>query len=380
MYARGNALGAEAKGVGVNVQLGPVAGPLGKTPNAGRNWEGFAADPYLSGIAMSETIQGMQDAGVQACAKHYIGNEQEKNRDSMSSNIDDRTLHELYLWPFADAVKANVASVMCSYNQLNSTFACENQHILTNVLKQELDFQGYVMSDWNAQHTTNGAANAGMDMSMPGTDFDNNNLLWGQNLLNAISSGAVPQSRLDDMVTRILAAWYLTGQDQGYPKVTWSSWGGNAGAGAPNVASGHNTVARQIARDGIVLLKNSNNVLPLKKPKSLAIIGQDAIVNPSGANACSDRGCNTGTLAMGWGSGTAQFPYLTAPLDAIKTQASADGTTLVTATTDDTGAAASAAAKADTALVFITADSGEGYITVEGNAGDRNNLDPWHSG
>ena len=164
IYARGNALGAESKGVGVNVQLGPVAGPLGKIPQAGRNWEGFSPDPYLTGIAMSETIQGMQDAGTQACAKHFIGNEQELNRDSMSSNIDDRTLHELYLWPFADAVKANVASVMCSYNQINSSFACENHHTLSDILKGELDFQGYVMSDWNAQHTTNGAANAGMDV------------------------------------------------------------------------------------------------------------------------------------------------------------------------------------------------------------------------
>ena len=215
-------------------------------------------------------------------------------------------------------------------------------------------------------------------MSMPGTDFNGMNILWGQNLINAISSGAVPQSRLDDMVTRILAAWYLLGQDSGYPSVTWSSW--NGGSGAPNVSGTHNTIAREIARDGIVLLKNSNNALPLKKPKSLALIGQDAIVNPSGANACTDRGCDTGTLAMGWGSGTAQFPYLVAPLDAIKPQATTDGTTVVTSTTDDTTAGASAAAKADTAIVFITADSGEGYITVEGNAGDRNNLDPWHSG
>ena len=217
-----------------------------------------------------------------------------------------------------------------------------------------------------------------MDMSMPGTDFSGNNILWGQNLIDAVNSGAVPQSRLDDMATRILAAWYLLGQDSGYPPVKFSSW--NGGSGAPNVSGTHSTVVREIARDGIVLLKNSNDALPLKKPKSLAIIGQDAIVNPSGANACTDRGCNTGTLAMGWGSGTAQFPYLVAPLDAIKPQATSDGTAIVTSTTDDTTAAASAAAQAATAIVFITADSGEGYITVEGNAGDRNNLDPWHSG
>jgi beta-glucosidase len=262
----------------------------------------------------------MQDAGVQACAKHFIGNEQERNRETMSSNIDDRTLHELYLWPFADSVKAGVASFMCSYNKVNGTWACENDKLINGILKGELNHQGYMasvvnrfssvqssicsiadyrsqMSDWNAQHTTNGAANAGMDMSMPGTDFSGNNLLWGQNLVSAVSSGAVPQSRLDDMVTRILAAWYQLGQDSGYPAVTWSSW--NGGTGAPNVAGNHATLARQIARDGIVLLKNSNNALPLSKPASLALIGSAAVVNPAGANACTDRGCNTGALGQG---------------------------------------------------------------------------------
>ena len=170
---------------------------------------------------------------------------------------------------------------------------------------------------------------------------------------------------------------YFTGQDQGYPTIGWSSWSGNGG---PNVQGSHKDVARAVARDGIVLLKNVNNALPLKKPASLAIIGQDAIVNPAGANACVDRGCNTGTLAMGWGSGTAQFPYLVAPLDAIRTKAQADGTTITTSTTDSTSSGQSAASAAATAIVFITADSGEEYITVEGNKGDRNNLDPWHNG
>ena len=154
-------------------------------------------------------------------------------------------------------------------------------------------------------------------MSMPGDNFGDNNFLWGNNLANSISrsvfegfnisetrstdtnlkSGQVPQSRLDDMVKRILAGWYFVGQDNGYPRVTgWSSW--NGGAGGPNVQSDHKNVARAIARDGIVLLKNVNNALPLKKPASLAIIGQDAIVNPSGANSCPDRACDTGTLAM----------------------------------------------------------------------------------
>lgn len=206
---RGTAMGEETKALGVNVILGPVSGPLGKNARGGRNWEGFSVDPYLAGIAMSETIEGIQGAGAQACAKHYIGNEQEINRNTISSNIDDRTLHELYLWPFADAVKANVASVMCSYNKLNETYACENEQSMTGTLKGELGFPGYIMSDWNAQTTTINSANSGLDMSMPGDDFsgDPSHVYWGPKLVASVENGSVPESRLNDMVTRVLASW-----------------------------------------------------------------------------------------------------------------------------------------------------------------------------
>ncbi|KAJ5231784.1 CAZyme family GH3 [Penicillium citrinum] len=380
LYARGAAMGAEAKGLGVHVQLGPVSGPLGKNPDGGRNWEGFSVDPYLSGVGMEETIRGMQDSGVQACAKHWLGNEQEVHRDTISSNMGDRETHELYAWPFMNAVRANVASVMCSYNKVNGTWGCESDGILNELLKNELGFRGYIVSDWNAQHTGVHSALAGLDMTMPGSDFNTprGSIFWGSNLVEAVSNGSVPQSRLDDMVTRVLAAWYLVDQDQGYPEVAFSSW--NGGKASVNVTADHASIARTVARDSIVLLKNDDQTLPLKRPGSLAIIGQDAIVNPNGANACNDRGCNTGTLAMGWGSGTAEFPYLVGPLDAIQKQAAQDGTTIITSTTDDSTAAAEAARKAETAIVFINSDAGEGYITVEGNPGDRNNLDPWHNG
>ncbi|KAJ5425331.1 hypothetical protein N7465_000401 [Penicillium sp. CMV-2018d] len=380
LYARGAAMGEEAKGLGVHVQLGPVAGPLGKNPDGGRNWEGFSVDPYLSGVAMEETIQGMQDSGVQACAKHWLGNEQEHNRETMSSNIGDRATHELYVWPFMNAVRANVASVMCSYNKLNQTWACESDALLNDLMKNELGFPGYIMSDWNAQHTGVNSALAGLDMTMPGSDFNKppGSIFWGPNLAQAVANGSVPQARLDDMATRILAAWYLLDQDQGYPEVTFSSW--NGGKATVDVTGDHATVVRTVARDSIVLLKNEGHVLPLRQPQSLAIIGQDAIVDPNGPNACTDRGCNNGTLAMGWGSGTSEFPYLVGPLDAIQVQAKKDGTKIVEGTTDSTTAAASAAAAAETAVVFINSDGGEGYITVEGNVGDRNNLDPWHNG
>ncbi|KAL5045586.1 putative beta-glucosidase L [Aspergillus fruticulosus] len=379
--ARGVAMGAESSALGVHVQLGPVAGALGKIPSAGRNWEGFSNDPYLAGIAMAEAIQGMQSSGVQACAKHYLLNEQEYNRNTISSNADDRTIHELYLWPFYNAVKANVASVMCSYNKINGTWACEHDALLNGLLKGELGFKGHVLSDWNAQHSTVQSANTGLDMTMPGSDFATppGSIYWGKNLAAAVANGSVPQARLDDMVTRILAAWYLVGQDQGHPPVAFSSW--NGGAASVNVTTPeHGDLARTIARDSIVLLKNTNASLPLGSLASLAVIGSDAIVNPDGANACADRGCNKGTLAQGWGSGTAEYPYLVAPLDAIEEKLAGAGTAIITSTTDDATSGAEAAAAAETAIVFITSDSGEGYITVEGHEGDRNNLDPWHNG
>ncbi|KAH8883088.1 hypothetical protein GQ53DRAFT_811741 [Thozetella sp. PMI_491] len=369
MRQRGAYMGAEAKGAGVHVLLGPVAGPLGKHAVGGRNWEGFGPDPYLTGIAMAETIEGMQSSGVQACAKHYIGNEQELNRETMSSNIDDRTIHELYLWPFADAVHANVASVMCSYNKLNNTYACENPRVLNTLLKEELGFPGYVMSDWNAQHTTNGAANGGMDMTMPGSDYNGKTILWGPQLNSAVNSNQVSKARLDDMAKRILAAWYLTGQNSGYPGINIKA----------SVQGNHKENVRAVARDGIVLLKNSG-ILPLKKPSKIAVIGSAAVNNPQGINSCKDRGCNTGALGMGWGSGTADYPYFSAPHDAIKAKAQADGSTVTLSNSDTASAASSAASGADAAIVFITSDSGEGYITVEKVAGDRNDLDPWHNG
>ncbi|GAW24709.1 hypothetical protein ANO14919_143000 [Xylariales sp. No.14919] len=367
---RGQFMGEETKGCGIHVLLGPVAGPLGKHPAGGRNWEGFGADPYLQGIAMAETIEGMQSVGVQANAKHFILNEQELKRETMSSTVDDRTMHELYLWPFADAVHANVASVMCSYNKINGTWACENEGVMNKLLKQELGFKGYVMTDWNAQHTTQQSANTGLDMTMPGSDFNGGTQLWGDKLSQAVSGGQVQQSRVDDMVRRVLASWYLVGQDQSYPGVNINA----------NVQGTHKTNVRAVARDGIVLLKNEGNLLPLKKPAKLGLVGSAAVAGGHATNACDDHGCNTGALGMGWGSGTASYTYFSAPADAIKERAQKDGTQVTVSSTDSTSGVSGAVNGADAAIVFITSDAGEGYITVEGNAGDRNNLDPWHGG
>lgn len=152
IYQRGYAIGAESKAKGVHIILGPSVGPLGRSPLGGRNWEGFGSDPYLSGVGAYQGVRGIQDAGAQACIKHYIANEQEhfrgdgQNRDTVSANVDDRTLHEVYLPPFAEAVRAGVASVMCSYNMINGSYGCQNSWALNGVLKEELGFQGYVMA------------------------------------------------------------------------------------------------------------------------------------------------------------------------------------------------------------------------------------------
>lgn len=138
-------------------------------------FSGFTNDPYLNGMLVASTIEGSQSSGVQTCVKHFIGNEQELNRNpgnnaqgqytqAVSSNIDDVTMHELYLWPFQDAIKAGTASVMCSYNRVNNSYACQNSYTQNKLLKTELGFEGYVMSDWGAQHGGVASANAGMDM------------------------------------------------------------------------------------------------------------------------------------------------------------------------------------------------------------------------
>lgn len=206
-HDRGAHMGAEFQRKGVNTILGPVVGPLGRVAAGGRNWEGFTSDPYLNGMLVSGTISGAQSSGVQTCTKHYIANEQELNRnpganangtyiEAVSSNIDDVTMHELYLWPFQEAVKAGTVSIMCSYNRINNSYGCQNSKTLNGLLKTELGFQGYVMSDWGAQHSGVASANAGLDMVMPTSTF------WGANLTAAVKNGSVSSSRLDDMATR----------------------------------------------------------------------------------------------------------------------------------------------------------------------------------
>lgn len=409
-HERGLLMGTEANEKGVDVLLGPASGPLGRAPTGGRNWEGFTVDPYMAGIALSETSMGIQEGGVIATAKHYIGNEQEHFRqapeaigygynitESMSSNIDDKTLHELYVWPFADAVRAGVGAIMCSYQQVNNSYSCQNSKIINGILKDELGFQGFVMSDWQAQHAGAATAAAGLDMTMPGDTMFNSGLsFWGANLTLAVINGTVPEWRIDDMAMRIMASFFKVGRTvESMPDINFSSWSrdtfGYVQIAAKenweqinfgvDVRHDHGQHIREAAAKGSVLLKNTG-ALPLNKPKFVAVIGEDAGGNPAGPNGCGDRGCDNGTLAMAWGSGTSQFSYLVTPDQALQAQALQDNTRYESILNNNQWAQVSQviAQPNVTAIVFANADSGEGYINVDGNEGDRKNLTLWKEG
>jgi len=275
-------MGAEFQKKGVNVALGPVVGPIGRIAEGGRNWEGFGADPYLDGQLVIPTIQGMQESVI-ACTKHFVAYEQETNRtvdtlnplaDATSANVDDKTMHEVYLWPFEDAVNAGTGSVMCSYNRINGSYACANDKSLNGLLKGEVGFHGFVVSDWDAQHSGLPSAIAGLDVVMPDSTF------WddGQ-LAAAVQNGTLSRARLEDMATRTIATWFQLGQDSPYLPALGS--GEVANLSAPHTFTNARDPASastilEGAHAGHVLVKNTNGALPLCKPTVLSLFGYDA--------------------------------------------------------------------------------------------------------
>jgi beta-glucosidase len=285
---------------------------------------------------------------------------------------------------------------MCSYNKANNSQACQNSYLQNYLLKGELGFQGFIMSDWDAQHSGAASTFAGLDMTMPGdTDFNSGFSFWGPNLTISILNGTVPAWRLDDAATRIMAAYYYVGRDNDNTTTNFNSWTrdtynyrnfyGKADYELVNqhidVRGEHFRAIRTSAAKSTVLLKN-NGVLPLSgSEKWTAVFGNDAGENAYGPNGCADRGCDNGTLAMGWGSGTSDFPYLVTPLEAIKSVTSSNGGVFSSVTDNWAYSQIQAmAAQASVAIVFVNADSGEGYITVDTNFGDRNNLTLWQDG
>ncbi|WAQ80717.1 hypothetical protein PtA15_1A55 [Puccinia triticina] len=407
MFKRAKAMAEEFRDKGANVVLAPMTN-LMRTPESGRAWEGPGADPYMAGVATVQAVLAIQSTRASACVKHYIANEQEHYRGgsggtASSSNIDDRTLRELYDWPFAEAIRVGVDYVMCSYNRINQTHACENSKLINGIVKGEYQFQGVLVTDWAATVSGVRTALAGADMNMPGfmaygqpsepNPATANSSYWGLKMIEAVNNGSVPIQRLDDMVTRVMSTYYKQGQDkEDYPRLNMMS----IGQGTPeeqarlnkhvNVRADHYKLIREIGGASTVLLKNLNHTLPLKSPKEMrtvVVIGSDAGDNPRGINSCTDRGCNNGTLAAAWGSGTANFPYLIAPATAIQNYLMQANPTISYQSIFDNYAyneIGNASVSADVAIVHVNSNSGEGYITVQENAGDRNNMSLWNNG
>ncbi|TAH25903.1 MAG: beta-glucosidase [Cytophagales bacterium] len=262
IYKVGKAMGEEMIGKGLNYYLSPCVN-LYRIPNGGRNFESYGEDPVLTAALGVAYIKGVQSKNVIACVKHFVCNEQEWERRNANSEVDERTLRELYFVPFKAVIdEAKVMSIMASYNLLNGTYTSEHEWLLNTVLKKEWGYTGHVVSDWDATHSTAKSANSGLDLEMPQPTF------FGTKLLAAVKAGEVKESQIDDMVRRILRTKFQFGLFEHPPKLDSS------------LVSSENTkqIALEAAQKGIVLLKNESSILPLdiQKIKSIAVIGPNA--------------------------------------------------------------------------------------------------------
>ncbi|MFJ8111466.1 beta-glucosidase [Streptomyces sp. NPDC096132] len=253
----GQVIGREGRALGQDVLLSPMVN-LVRTPYAGRNFETFGEDPLLASDMVAAEIEGIQGEGLVATVKHFALNNQEKDRNTIDVRVDEQTLHEVELRGFEAAVKAGTGAVMGAYNKVDGTYSCENETLLTGILRDRWGFTGWVMTDWFAAHSTAKALTAGLDMEMPdGTYF-------GTALKTAVQNGTVPETYVDRAVRRLLSVMDRFGLLDGSapPRP-----GRDAKAGA--------AVALEIAKAGATLLRNERHTLPLTG-------GSIAVIGPSG--------------------------------------------------------------------------------------------------
>ncbi|RKP56246.1 glycosyl hydrolase [Cohnella endophytica] len=250
----GRALGEECQAENVAVLLGPGAN-IKRSPLCGRNFEYFSEDPYLSSEMAAHHIIGVQSQGVGTSLKHFAANNQEHRRMTSDSIVDERTLREIYLASFEGAVKkAQPWTVMCSYNQVNGRFASENEFLLTDILKEEWGHVGFVVSDWGAVNERADGLAAGLELEMPSSNGEGD-----RKIVDAVKSGRLPEAKLDEAVERILTVIFRAA-DNRKPDTAYDS-------------EAHHRLAREVARESMVLLKNEGELLPLPKAGRIAVIG-----------------------------------------------------------------------------------------------------------
>ncbi len=372
-YGYGRVIGEEAKQRNKNIMLGPSLN-IQRTPLCGRNFEYMGEDPFLTSRMAVNYIQGEQSAVVASCAKHFAANNQENQRGSINVEMDERTLREIYLPAFRACVQeAGVLSIMGAYNKFRGQYCCENDYLLNKVLKDEWGFKGIVMSDWGGTHTTDGAAMNGLDIEMGSRPPYVNNRLANP-FLNGLKSGKYPMSVLDDKVGRQLYVMFKLDMIHD-PAVVAAT---NSEATKVLSTKEHQEVARKVAEESIVLLKNEN-LLPLNpsKLKTVAVIGVNALSK----------------FASGGGAANIKAPYEITALEGISNRVG-NGVKIVyapgyvppsgrgrrdrgdaivaTATISNLFAEAVAAAKAADAVIYIGGLNHNGGYDTEGT--DRSDL------
>jgi beta-glucosidase len=336
----GSMIGRELRDEGFNMSIGGGV-DLIREPRNGRNFEYASEDPILSGVMVGQLASGVQDNKIMGDIKHYALNDQETGRNSLNAELNVRAMQETDLLAFKIAIAAaHPAGVMCSYNRVNGDYACENEYLLTEVLKHDWGFKGFVLSDWEGTHSTVKAALAGLDMEQPGTNW------FGPQLKQAVLEGKVPQARLDDMVHRIVRSMFAVGVIDDPPVRS-----------VPDPFRGRDD-AQHIAEEGLVLLQNDGGILPLDagKVKSIAIIGGHAdsgVLSGGGSAQVDAPGGRPG--GSEWGKAV-YFP--SAPLKYVQEHAAGAAVTYDAGT--DPAQAAKAAAGAQIAIVFVTQWMSEG--------------------
>jgi beta-glucosidase len=359
-YEYGALIGRELRAQGFNMSLGGGMN-LTREPRNGRTFEYLGEDPILAGEMVGHVMKGLQAQHVIGDIKHYAVNDQESGRNAVNVNIDKRSMMETDLLAFEIGLReSNVAAVMCAYNRVNGDYSCENKYLLTDVLKKDWSFKGFVLSDWQGTHSTIKASAAGLDHEEPGEYF------YGDAMKKAVQSGEVPFAELDDHVHRILRSMFACGVVDDPPKKS-----------VVDVAGGFE-IARKIEEMSIVLLKNELALLPLdaSKLRTIAVIGAHSDVGmiSGGGSAQVDPPGGSAIMPPGKGGTTwqAQIWFPTSPLTAIR--AKAPGASVRYDPGTDISSAAALAKTADVAIVFAYQWESEGMdldsLSLPGNQND----------
>lgn len=345
-YEYGALIGRELRAQGYNMSLGGGVN-LTREPRNGRTFEYLGEDPILAGTMDGQVMKGLQAQHVIGDIKHYALNDQESGRNAVNANIDKRSMRESDLLAFEIALRgSDAAAVMCSYNRVNGNFACENKYLLTDVLKKDWNFKGFVLSDWGGTHSTVKASAAGLDHEEPGEFF------YGQELKKAVESGKVPMSEINDHVHRILRSMFATGVIDDPPQKS-----------VVDVFRDAN-IAKHISEKSIVLLKNEGGQLPLNAASlhSIAVIGAHADVGMISGGGSAQVDPPGGNAIMPPGKGATYWQehiwFPTSPLKEIR--AKAPNADVEFNSGADPDAAAALAKKSDVAVVFAYQWESEG--------------------